>query len=407
MEDGSIGRRLRTLRGSAYTQQELADAAGVSVDLVRKLEQGRRRTTSIGTLQRLARVLDVDVTELLGANRPVPPAGPDQGRVGPIRDVLLGVDDLLGETEGPDAQDAVGLGRAAVYAWGLYWSGRYGPLAAALPRLLIDARAGVLGAGRAGDAAVVDLATQVHQLTALTLLRLDAADLAYVAASRAVGLGAEGGDGLRHAVSLTTAGYVLLRQGRYGEAQRVSEAAVRAATTIGSCSAAELCVYGNGLLGVATSAVRAGRRGDAEQVLEEAALVAARVGRDRADYEAQFGPSNVVMQTADAAVVGEDFEAAATAAGRMPVDTGLPLAARSRHLTDVAHAQLRLGDLSAAEATLIRLQRAAPEWTAHHALPRLLVGELLTHRRPSEQLRRLAARLQVAPAPLVLQPGEE
>ena len=69
------------------------------MDAIRKLEQGRRQTASIGTLQRIARVLDVDVAELLGRSRSVPSGGDDQARVWAIRDALTSVDDLLGELD--------------------------------------------------------------------------------------------------------------------------------------------------------------------------------------------------------------------------------------------------------------------------------------------------------------------
>lgn len=42
------------------------------------------------------------------------------------------------------------------------------------------------------------------------------------------------------------------------------------------------------------------------------------------------------MQSADVAVVTEDYARAAEVARRMPWDAALPLAARSRHLADVA-----------------------------------------------------------------------
>ncbi|MGH3270544.1 MAG: helix-turn-helix domain-containing protein, partial [Trebonia sp.] len=61
-----IGQRIRELRKPRFTQHDLAAAADVSVDVIRKLEQGRRHTASIGTLQRIARALDVDVAELFG-----------------------------------------------------------------------------------------------------------------------------------------------------------------------------------------------------------------------------------------------------------------------------------------------------------------------------------------------------
>ena len=114
-----IGERIRELRRGVYSQIDLATAADVSVDVIRKLEQGRRQTASIGTLQRIARVLDVDVAELLGRSRSVPSGGDDQARVWAIRDALTSVDDLLGELDDADAPDLTGLDRSVSYAWGL------------------------------------------------------------------------------------------------------------------------------------------------------------------------------------------------------------------------------------------------------------------------------------------------
>jgi transcriptional regulator with XRE-family HTH domain len=53
--ESTIGERLKRLRaGALMTQDDLAAAAGVSTDLIRKLEQGRRHTASIGSLHRIA-----------------------------------------------------------------------------------------------------------------------------------------------------------------------------------------------------------------------------------------------------------------------------------------------------------------------------------------------------------------
>lgn len=80
MDEGigpTIGQRVTQLRGTTMTQTALAAAAaGVSVDLVRKLEQGRRHTVSIASLHRLARALDVDAGELLSKTTPLPDPGP-------------------------------------------------------------------------------------------------------------------------------------------------------------------------------------------------------------------------------------------------------------------------------------------------------------------------------------------
>ncbi|MGH3888338.1 MAG: helix-turn-helix domain-containing protein, partial [Pseudonocardiaceae bacterium] len=172
--------------------------------------------------------------------------------------------------------------------------------------------------------------------------------------------------------------------------------AVATATDVqptGEVSPAELSVFGGLLLLGATSAARQGRAGAATRLLGEAAETAGRAGVDRTDYEVPFGPSNVVMQSTDCAVVAEDYVTAAQVARRMPWNSALPLVARSRHLVDVAHAQLRLGHAQAAESALLTMERTAPEWAAHHRLPRVLVGELLTRGRPSARLRKLAERL--------------
>jgi transcriptional regulator with XRE-family HTH domain len=57
--------RLRRVRkGKGLSQYALAKAAGVSREYIRKLEAGEYDPT-IGMLQKLAKALDVPVTELL------------------------------------------------------------------------------------------------------------------------------------------------------------------------------------------------------------------------------------------------------------------------------------------------------------------------------------------------------
>ena len=178
------GERIRELRRGIFTQTDLAAAADVSVDVIRKLEQGRRHTASIGTLQRIARALDVDIGRLLGPSRPVSAAGEPPTPAAAIRDVLTSVDDLPDELDDVDAPDLTELGRAVSYAWGLFYAGRYGPLAAMLPRLLTEAQAVTHAAPLTGSARAADLAAQVHQVTAVTLLRFGAPDLGYVGSAR-------------------------------------------------------------------------------------------------------------------------------------------------------------------------------------------------------------------------------
>ncbi len=71
-----LGERIRQLRTqrARMTQRELAERAGVSVDLVGKLEQGARRSASLSSLGKIAAALGVDVAALVARPDAEPPA---------------------------------------------------------------------------------------------------------------------------------------------------------------------------------------------------------------------------------------------------------------------------------------------------------------------------------------------
>jgi transcriptional regulator with XRE-family HTH domain len=349
MAEPMIGERIRELRRPTYTQHDLAAAADVSVEVIRKLEQGRRHTASIATLARIARVLGVGLADLLaGPSRPACTTGEDWGCVEAIRDALTSVDDLLGELDDVDAPDLTELERAVTYAWGNFYSGRYGPLAALLPRLLVDAQAAVHAAPSADSARAADLAAQVHQLTAGTLIRFDAADLGHVAARESLRLAARAPDPLRVASARYIFGHVLIRQGRFIDAERVSVATAEQVQPTGQASTAQLSVYGGLLLRGATAAARQRRVGAATDLLAEATTVAQRTGMDRVDVDVIFGPSNLIMQSADCMVVAEDYVAAAEDAAGLDAAVDVPIASPGRCGTRSAAAGSRAGSRDSA-----------------------------------------------------------
>jgi transcriptional regulator with XRE-family HTH domain len=232
MTEPTIGDRIRELRKPIYTQDDLAVAADVSVDVIRKLEQSRRLTISIPTLARIARALNIDIAALLGPSCPALP-GKDQAQVAAIRDALTSVDALLGELDDADAPDLTELGRAVTYAWGHFYAGRFGQLSRLLPRLLADVQATTHAATVADAGRAADLAAQVHQITAGTLVRLDAADLGHTAAREALRLATQAPDPLRAASVRWSFGHVLIRQGRFIDAERVAMATAEQVQPIG------------------------------------------------------------------------------------------------------------------------------------------------------------------------------
>lgn len=392
----TIGQALARLRGSRMTQNALAAAAGVSVDLVRKLEQGRRHTVSIASLHRLARALDVDAGELLGRPSALPDPGPYSGAVA-IRRALTAVDDLIGDDEGVEPLTIDEARRIAGYAWAGYWAGHYDALGRLLPSAIGQVRATTRAVASTERAEAHDLSAQVHQVAACTLVHLGYGDIAHLALREALTLARQGPDPLRPSALLGSVAWVLLTQGRYAESQRLASAAADSVSPAGDDDMPALTLHGALLLNAATAAGRGGDRGEAGALLDEAREVADRTGY-RTDYETAFGPDQVRMQTVDVDVVTENYGEALTEAAQMPPNPSLPLAARCRHLSDVALSHARLGGDRAALDTLLTVERAAPTWMSFQSQPRQIVRELRERATNPPRLAPLAERMGLARA---------
>ncbi|MEV0341016.1 helix-turn-helix transcriptional regulator [Nocardia sp. NPDC050713] len=381
MDDSSIGVRIRRFRGKALTQRQLADQAGVSVDLVRKLEQGGRQTASIASLQKLARALDVDISDLIGKRHGIPSGNPDAGIVA-IRRALTPVDDLLGEVPEEEAVSLDDGRRAVDYAWGAYWAGRYELLTAILPANLTQLRATVHAARNGAVAPANELLARMCWVTGCTLVHLGQTDPAFLAIRQALTAAERGDDPLLLATIRGSVAWQLLVQGRYDESRGV---ALRAATELepaGEVPPAQLSAYGSLVLQGATASGRAQDVPEALSLIEAAGEVALRIGADRQDYETYFGPSQVVMQTVDVNVSSERYSEALAAAKEMPPNSGLPQASRARHLADTAVALTRTGQHQRALDALLNAERVGGgDWIKYQSLPRHIVSELLDHDR--------------------------
>lgn len=387
-EDAGLGPRLRDLRekaigptGKRMTQADLAAAANVSLDLVRKLEQGVRHSASLPSIHKLARALDVEITKLLDKEAALPQPTENSGVVA-LRRAVTGIDDLLDDFPG-DAVSLPDLRRTVTYTWGSYWSGRYDQLGETLP----DALRGARTLEPAGEAA--DLAAQLYQAAGCTLVHLGQPDAAHMAVREAIRLARSGHDPLRLSALQGTMSWLLLTQGRFEEAYRLAE---KAAAEIEPAAEAELprmAMCGSLLLGSATAAGRNGDPGNAHHLLGEAKDIARHTGH-RNDYECAFGPDQVTMQTVDVHVVTDAYASALTAAKAMPRDTPLSVNARARHLQDRAHAHVRLGHDQSAENTLWAMADLVPPvWLQQNVQAKMLVRELRGRERRARKASRL------------------
>ncbi|WP_157112112.1 helix-turn-helix domain-containing protein, partial [Nocardia beijingensis] len=132
-----LGERLRSVRKrSGLTQRELAQSSGVSLSLIRKIEQGERDDTRIQTLRRLAVAMGCPLSALLG-----PTPGRPETEGGelwlPTRRALVSIAD--GHAAETPAERS--MNESLVAAVKLYHDNEYEQLSRLLPHLIVDGRA--------------------------------------------------------------------------------------------------------------------------------------------------------------------------------------------------------------------------------------------------------------------------
>ncbi|WP_227980007.1 helix-turn-helix domain-containing protein [Nocardia spumae] len=396
MTDETIGDRIKRFRGKAFTQKELAEAAEVSTDLISKLEQNKRERTSLTSLRKIARALDIDVAELVGKRSGVPTGNFDAGVVA-IRQALSSVDDLIDDSI--DDTEPLSLDQAqreVSYAWGSYWSGRYEQLSAILPPGITRLRA------TAGNVAV-DETPRANELyawmlwvSACTLVHLGQNDPAWMAIRQALAAAEKGNDPFLEATIRGSVGWQLLVQGRYEESRRVVLKAAADIEPKGDVPQQHLAVHGSLLLQGATAAGRDLNIGEALNLAEAAGEVASRLPGDTNWYECNFGQSQVVMQRVDIEVSNERFPEALKVAKTMPNrGTGLTKVSRARHLLDQASAAVNMGKYQQALDMLLTAEQiGGTEWARYQTLLKTVTAELLENDRHST-LRDFAHRIGV------------
>ncbi len=373
----SIGQRiyeLRTERSPRLTQQQLAERAGLSVDLIQKLEQGRKATARVSSLTAIAKALDVDLSSLLG-KRTVLNSVPEQGGLLELRRAITPVVD---ETRDHTAIDD--LPQKVADVWRLYWLGDYDTLAATLPGVIWEAR--TLRAN--------NLLADALAAAAVALVHLGHTDLAYTAITTGL---AVVDDPILRASLVSWQAWVLLNQGRPGDGAALALREVDAIHPGWKAEPHHIAMWGILLTTAATSAARHNQSEEAADMLRAAHGAAARLGVSRFDYHTVFSQSKVIMMSVDCAVVAGDYVRALDTAQQMPSDSGLPIASRARHLADVAHAHARLGHHEQAEELLLNIERTAPRWISYDVFSRSIVSELKADGYQSSKLHGLARRL--------------
>src|SRR5262245_41989332 len=316
-----IGRRVAYWRGRRrMSQQVFADRLGKSKSWVDKVERGVRRLDKFSVVYDIADVLQVDVQLLLGKDpdrRPDSVNGVDQIEVEEIRAALERYDQISAFFYTPPEPPAMPEMRKAGHpAWGTYQHAKYGVLARMLPKLLRDAQAADAAHHNPDDSqGTAHLLGQVYQIASSALRKLGEHELAWLAADRSIAVSQRANDPLLAGTATYRCGIALLALGRFRASLEVNvNVANRLAPVEGETPCPKrLSVYGMLLLQAAMAAARIGDSASVRDLIRAADDAAHALGGEFNHYWTSFGPTNVQLHRAAAAVeLGE---------GRLAVET--------------------------------------------------------------------------------------
>ena len=389
------------------SQQVFADRLGKSKSWVDKIERGARRLDKFSVLYEIAEVLQVDVQLMLGTypkRRPDSVNCIDEVEVEEIRNALERYDRIgsLFEPCPAEPPPLDELDKAVKHAWMTFHHAKYGVLARTLPQLIRDAQAADTAYDGSTNRHAASLLSQVYQIAASVLRKLGEYDLCWLAADRAVAVSQRADDQLLAGVATYRVANALLALGRPGPAQNLNlTVADKVRPTNGNTSPERISVYGILLLQGAMAAAHRGDAATVRELLDEATRAGEELGGDANHYWTSFGPTNILVHKAAAAVeLGEGHLAVSVHENELTPEAlgALTKERRANHYVDVARGYTQIGKLDKAGEMLLEADRLASSEVRCRPIAYEVLTEVLRRARqhPSGPLLELADHMGVA-----------
>ncbi|WP_329028143.1 helix-turn-helix domain-containing protein [Streptomyces sp. NBC_00690] len=410
-QSSGIGDPLRSHRLVAgWSQEQLADEAGVSVSVVRKLEKGGR--ARVEPLRRLARALGVTTAQLFAAGAPAPVVGDESTRQAlmSLRQVLMppvGVEKTL--IDPGEAGVATDLWQQIDDGQALYHADRYESVSRMLPDLLRAAEAAVSVAEdelERHEAAA--MRSRALLLSGKYLTQVRQYDMAYHALAEGIRVARDIDDKAGAATGVVGMCWLLLRQDRFDDAEKLATVtASQVEPRFSSASAGELALWGELSLRIAAAAVRNNRPDVSSDARRMAATAASALNQEHTDYRqhwSRFGPVTAELKAVEDLGLAEDYRGVlrraddGILASRALEEFGTPSSINwNRHRLDVAQAHVRLGSTQDAMDELSRIKRTAGNWIKHQPMARDIMEDVLKGRKRSltMEMRSMAAHIGV------------
>ncbi|KUF18814.1 helix-turn-helix domain-containing protein [Streptomyces silvensis] len=381
----NAGERLKTIRKRRQmTQRGLSDASGVSLTVIRDLEQGNQVGARLETWRRLAVTLRVSTTSLAGSGN----------EEGPVPGAKERFTELCAALSAPpvkaDAWDEPPTVRGVEAALADVMPHRrkddYEKLAIMLPPIVREAD-GLEGLdGRRVRAHVLHLTGWL-----LTQSRL------FEAAEDALNRSLKESPDLTHAAaSVSSLCWLHMRTGNLDAARNLAiKWADDTEPRITKATPEELCAWGGMLVRVSTSAVRDGDGTQAKDAMRFASSAATALGREvspHADLLRTFGPTTVLLKCAENASVLDQPDTVLRLAPTVPKAGVRPTTNNwHRHLLDVSYAHAKKGQHAEAIDKMLKIRKISAQWLPHQRFARDVLAEVVKGRRTlTDDMRDLA-----------------
>ncbi|MGW2254576.1 helix-turn-helix domain-containing protein [Kitasatospora sp. NPDC001660] len=387
--DYTTGERIKLLRGPDMTQEQLAEASGLSVATIRKAE--RDLGGSLQTLLRISAALNADVSVVLGQQAPRRAMhGADRAMMRElsraVHDTAAGVS--VDVQPPPSAELAAGLAAA----WEAYRAGDFVGAGVRVAPALREAAATLKAAPVDQRSTAAGILADAYRLSAYVANQFGARDLAYAGIGHVQHQADHAGDIVRQAMIASGRSWIYMRDARLDQAEETARLSYESIEPrYGDRDLTRLATYG---WHVTFAAVVAARQGDvdcADDLLSQGHAVATRMGQDVSVNGTAFGPATVTAQAIGISVSTGRPAKALGLFESIGDTSSLTPSARNRMMLDVALAQADTRQSDTALDTLLGVCSAAPGWARHQALPGVIAQKASAGSATTAKLRKLSS----------------
>lgn len=408
-QDTSVADRLIELRRRrGLTQEGLAERAGISVGVIRKIEQGG--TARIENYHRIARTLGVRTVWFMTPEAPAPRF--DDQRDAVLADIRSAVNPPLGLRGRlyPDDDvppNLVLLERAVSSVAAHYQADRYDDVARLSPALVRSAHAHVALLEGDEKNEAIRLRSDSLQPTARYLIQIREHDLSLIALRDALTDALAVGDQALAAACIGEQGWALMRQGRFDDVERLCADTAEALepSKLSKAGKATVAAGGHVLMRAGAAAVRNNRPDEArEYQAREYQALAQTAGELVGDEIAtaghmRFGRATALMNGMQNELIADRPDRALELVEEIRPRQGQTTAnTQQRYALDQAAAHLRLRNVDRTTEIVLGLKSQAPSWFRQQQAARDIAEDLLEQakRMPGSDHREVAEFLGVA-----------